>query len=95
MTYLWCFLGGTVLGAFYVACLWGAVVALPKIRRKTLWLMTGILLRLMLLFLGLLWLSQKDIGRFSVAFAGFLLVRFCALTYEKKKIREVLKNLHG
>ena len=95
MTAFLCFLVGCLLGGVYVALLWGTVLKMSKIRRKELWLIGSVFVRLMVVFLGLILISQKEIGRFTWAFAGFLVVRFCAITYEKKKIRELLKDYHG
>ena len=90
-----CFLGGCLLGGVYVALLWGTVLKMPKIRRKGLWLAGSVFVRLVVVFLGLIQKYKKEMGRFTWAFAGFLLVRFCAITYEKKKIQALLKDYHG
>ena len=95
MTSVLCFLGGCILGVIYVALLWGTVLKLPKVQHKGGWLMVSAFLRLIVVFIGMILLSQKNIERFTWTFAGFLLVRFAVITYEKKKIQEVLKSLHG
>ncbi len=95
MTGFFCFLGGLGLGILYIALLWGVVIRLPKIRHKGAWLMISAFVRLALVFMGLVILAQKDIGRFTWAFAGFLLVRFVAIRYEKKKIQALLKGING
>jgi len=79
---------GAILAAAYLCLLWQTIRLLPRLKKKGLFLMASAVIRITLLLVLSILLSQHHAGKFLSIVVGFIVTRLILVGIFRKNIKE-------